>query len=571
MLQVLAATDPLRLLQQAGSLRDDELRRSCQALLPAAIEALFHAELLAVIAGEARSSVEARRLEDALRQAAELGLDKAAIAAAKRAALEASSPRWEERFGLALQRGDEKTLLEGLTRLLTIPPRTWAGPSFRAVLERATTRLAEPLSDVSIPQQRALLQRLIVFDHRLVYGVDGRRHAAERLTRIAWRMPPSEDERQILFRFRYGSAWALPRRAHARSGALRISRRAIEWLARQEEAEHSRLARLAAWNDRFDTLDELSDYEPHLRAFLPDVLEAPIHDVAPRYLVQVLAGAMRTVGREVSILTPAERQPIAAALSDLLQRTRQVLAADPVRDTGALASCMQLEASAVGLQRDDEARKARLAELVAGLRQQIQAKPEARYERHLLAVLLFRVAQNDPFAAREGCLEALRLWQEAVPSGEEFEPLGQYLRCGIFLAQSLRGLDRAEEAWSVLQAPRMHLRDSYRHFTGIPPSALDRMIPLVDFTGELARVAWATGRTHEARAILESTLEVAPSPRIRRQVSELLSELERQTPGQSVPDAPKDPAQDPDGEPEEGDPEDPDEDESESGALPGND
>ena len=72
----------------------------------------------------------------------------------------------------------------------------------------------------------------------------------------------------------------------------------------------------------------------------------------------------------------------------------------------------------------DEARKARLAELEAGLRQTIEANPEARYERHLLAVLLFRVAQSDPFASREGCLEALRLWQAAVPNGDEVEADG---------------------------------------------------------------------------------------------------------------------------------------------------
>ena len=567
-LQVLAASDPLRLLQQAHTLRDEELRRSCQALLPAALEALFYAEFLAVIAGDGRSSVEARRLEDALAAAGELGLSADELAAAKRAALEASAPRWEERFGLALQRGDEKTLLEGLSRLLVVPPRTWAGPRFRAVAERSVERLAEPLSDVSIPRQRAQVERLISFDHRLVYSVDGRRHAPSRLTRVAWRMPPTRDEREILFRFRYGSAWALPRRVHAGHGALRLSRAALEWLGRQEEAEFSRLARLAAWNDRFDTLDELGDFEPHLRAFVPEVLGAPIHDVAPRYLVQVLAGAMRAVGREVAILSAAERQPLALALRELLQRTRQVLREDPVRDTGSLASCMQLEAGAAGLQQDDDARQARLAELEAELREQIAAKPDARYERHLLAVFLFRIAQSDPFSGREGCLRALALWQEALPNGEEIEALGQYLRCGIFLAQSLRTLDRAEEAWSALQAPRMHLRDSFRHFTGIPPMALDRMIPLVEFTGELARVAWATGRSQEARAILESTLELAPSARIRRQVHDLLAELERQPPGQSLPDVT--PPSDPDEAPPE-DEESPEPAEDAPEPLPGND
>ncbi|MGE0708577.1 MAG: protein kinase [Planctomycetota bacterium] len=529
-LEVQSVTDPHELLGAHPS--DPELAAAAKALAPGAVFALFRGELESA-AREGRALGDQRRLETAVKAGLELGLSEDEVAAAKQRALEATAPRWEKRLGLALDRGDERSVLDALSRVLAVGPRAGAGPQACAMAEQAVARLAAQAREArQSPRFVGLLRRLVSLDHRLTYGVDGRRHAASLLTQLAWQQPPSEELQDVLFRYRYGVAWALPRRGSRSGGWGASTRQAIERL--QEERRRlsgradSRLVALCEWSDGLDHLRAVPETAAHLEKFR-QVLATPVDDVAPRYLIEALDDARRRSAADLSALSEDERRPVARVLVALAKEVGGLVAADPHQDAGSLATCLELEGSALGLAQGQEEKTARQAAIEQDLRARLAAaKDGGRFARHLLASFLFRRASDDPFSGLEPFREALGLWAQALPEGEgELEQLGLYLRCGIQAARTLREQQEADGAWALLQPLRAAMRASFRHLEHLSPMARGRALPTIDVTEELARCAWATGRQAEARAIVEGVLELEPGPYAARRLQAVLRELER--------------------------------------------
>lgn len=490
-LEVLAKGDPSAFLEKAQTLEGAPQARA-MTLRKVAVELLFERQLLAAAQGESPTSNDRRRLAASLAAAKSLGMSAAEIAAAKTAASGRCAARWRERLTLALERETEARLVGLLGAILLEEPRAAPAPELGQVLDDALRRLVELHQEAYHRRER--LHRVIDFDHRLTYEVDGRRRSWRSLFLAANRLLSTTSEApQVLFRYRHGVAYDLDRVRRAET------RRVIQRLADRYPESH--LGSLFAWYRAQSRARGVEGFEEQLTK-LEQIFTGQTEDLAARYFVD----ALEDLYRDHAGLDPALSQRLAA----FALRLATWIEENEPEDLESLVGCWRV-AERLDPEVPSQQTEARLTSLRAAVKD-----PKAVRERHLLAIYLVAGLRDhwrlaEPEVALQAGAEALRLFEESPPdAATQLDRVGSQVRCASFLAEVLRELDRPDEAWQVLQ-PTRRLHDDALRRAQHTRLSLYRLVRSSILVEALAEAGFASGRERQAREILYSAVQLSSS------------------------------------------------------------
>jgi protein kinase-like protein len=507
-LELLARADPTSFLEKASGL-EGAVQERAVSLRKVAVELLFERQLLAAARGESLSSNDRRRQAASIAAAQRLGMSQDEIAAAKTAATKACAARWRERLSLALERETEARLIGFLGAVLQEEPRADPAPELVAVLDDALRSLVELHQEKVHEPER--LHRVIDFDHRLTYEVDWRRRGWRSLYLAANRlMPGSGEGPRILFRYRHGVSWGLSRIRRP------ATRRALQRL--RDTYPQSHLASLWAWNRAQSRARGLEGFEEQL-ASLEAALGAATMDLAGRYFV----AALQELYGEHAGLDPE----LSKRLSAFSLRLAAWIEENDREDLGSLVKCWR-----VAERLDPEVPSEQVVERLSKLREAAQDPQDVR-SRHLLAIYLVAGMKDhwrlaEPKVALQAGTEALRLFEESPPEPvTQPDRVGAQVHCASFLAAVLRDMDRADEAWQVLQ-PTRRLHDEALRRARHTRISLYRIVASNTLVEALCEAGYASGRLAAAREILASAAHLSEGTGGAAHYKRLRERLERE-------------------------------------------